>query len=165
MDAEKTSLDLDKEFGTFVQQLRTPPKETKVPPMVPVLAEPIVSRQGELKKVNAALLHDSPTSVVLCGAGGAGKTTLARDFCQQPEIQELFDDGVLWVTLGTEPNVTSELASLYAVLTGERPGFFNKDDAALHLSEVIEDRRLLFVIDDVWDSAHLEPFLRAPNCS
>lgn len=39
------------------------------------------------------------------GAGGFGKTTLAAAFCQDEEINQAFDDGILWTTLGETPDL------------------------------------------------------------
>ena len=54
----------------------------------------------------------------------------------------------------------SSLVTVYAALTGERPGFANDEDAAFQLGQKLEDRTCLLVIDDVWDESHLRPFLR-----
>src|SRR5262249_28589214 len=63
------------------------------------------------------------------------------------------------------PNVLGSLVTLYAALTGERPGFANEEDAAFQLGQKLEDRTCLMVIDDVWDPAHLRPFLRGGRSS
>ena len=45
-------------------------------------------------------------------------------------------------------------------MTGERPGFRDQEDATYQLSQKLEDKNCLVVIDDVWDGTHLRPFLR-----
>ena len=52
------------------------------------------------------------------------------------------------------------LLTAHAALTGERPAFGSLEDAAFQLSQKLEQRTCLLVIDDVWDAAHLRPFLR-----
>ena len=99
-------------------------------------------------------------TTALSGAGGFGKTTLAAALCHDEDIIQNFDDGILWVTLGQNPNVMGGLVTAYAALTGERPGFASEEDAAFQLGQKLEDRTCLLVIDDVWDEAHLRPFLR-----
>ena len=101
------------------------------------------------------------------GAGGYGKTTLARAICHEEAIQNAFDDGILWVTLGEQPgDIQSRVVDLIEVLTNERPGFTTLDAAVTRLGEVIGERRMLIVIDDVWQAAHARPFLQAgPNCA
>ena len=80
--------------------------------------------------------------------------------CHDEEIIQNFDDGILWVALGQNPNVLGSLLTVYAALTGERPGFASEEDAAFQLGQKLEDRTCLLVIDDVWDDRHLKPFLR-----
>ena len=55
---------------------------------------------------------------------------------------------------------------LIEVLTNERPGFTTLDAAVTRLGEVIGERRMLIVIDDVWQAAHARPFLQVGrNCA
>ena len=57
-------------------------------------------------------------------------------------------------------NLRSELANIYAALTGDRPPFATDEDAMFAVAQKIEGRRCLIVIDDVWESARLRPFLQ-----
>ena len=64
-----------------------------------------VVREEELEKLRAALLdpaREEPVAITaaLKGAGGYGKTTLARALGHDEQIQDAFTDGILWVTLG-----------------------------------------------------------------
>ena len=53
-------------------------------------------------------------TAALRGAGGFGKTELARLLCQDEEIEEAFG-GILWVTIGQTP------ANPIAMLARPRP--------------------------------------------
>lgn len=124
-----------------------------------------VPRPGESESMVAHLLDrkrnsSSPGVTAFLGAGGNGKTTLARAVCHDPRIQEAFHDGILWTTLGQEPDLLNCLAQTYASLTGERPAFVNVEDAASTLARCWEEQQCLLVIDDVWSMADLSPFLR-----
>src|SRR5262249_25639039 len=100
-------------------------------------------------------------TAALRGAGGYGKTTLACAICHDERIQEAFDDGILWITLGETPsNLVDKVIDLIETLSGERPGFTSIDAATARLSEFLADRDILLVLDDVWNSAHLKPFLQ-----
>ncbi len=157
--------DIDKEWESFVAHLRKGCDTPRVPFMAPDLPEYFTDRPNEFGQLKNLLLSaDSKEPVAittaLSGAGGFGKTTLATALCHDEEIVQNFDDGILWVTLGQNPNVMSNLVTVYAALTGERPGFANEEDAAFQLGQKLEDRTCLLVIDDVWDEANLGPFLR-----
>ena len=129
------------------------------------MPENFIQRPDEFGRLKDLLLSsDRKESVAittaLSGAGGFGKTTLATALCHDEDIIQNFDDGILWVALGENPNILNSLVTVYAALTGERPGFADAQDAAFQLGQKLEDRNCLLVIDDVWDDAHLRPFRR-----
>jgi hypothetical protein len=144
---------------------------TRVPFMAPDLPIGFVQRPKQFEALLALLLEGErkdPVAITtaLTGAGGFGKTTLAAALCNNEEIIQAFDDGILWTTLGETPDLADALAKLHAGLTGERPAFKDAEDAATSLAERLEGKNCLVVIDDVWDPAHLEPFLRGgPGCA
>jgi hypothetical protein len=127
-----------------------------------------VNRQREFEELLGLLLDRSgenpvPITATLHGAGGCGKTTLATALCHDNRIIDAFDDGILWATLGrgaSENTILRELAKLYEALTGELPSFVDTTQASMKLSEKFNHRNCLIVIDDVWNEANLEPFLR-----
>ena len=52
------------------------------------------------------------------------------------------------------------------MLTGEPSGFKTLEAATSRLSEVLGERHMLIVIDDVRNAAHIRPFMRGgPNCA
>jgi hypothetical protein len=76
-------------------------------------------------------------------------------------MRAAFPDGILWVTLGERPgDLTGRINGLAYKLTGEHPNLSDPHLAAAHLAEKLTDRTVLLVIDDVWNSAHLKPFLQ-----
>ncbi len=70
--------------------------------------------------------REEPVAITaaLRGAGGYGKTTLAKALCHDERIQQAFDDGILWVTLGENPgNLVGKVEDLIYMLHKERPSF------------------------------------------
>ncbi|MBK8030074.1 MAG: hypothetical protein IPK17_11320 [Chloroflexi bacterium] len=137
----------------------------RVPFMVEDLPGDFVARPEELDALIAHLLdgkRENPVALTaaLKGAGGYGKTTLARALCHHEHIQQAFDDGILWVTLGENPgDLTGRVLDLVVALTGARPAVSGLDAAKTELSKALADRDILLVIDDAWDPAHVKPFL------
>jgi hypothetical protein len=132
------------------------------PFMVPELRD-VVPRPALMDQVMPLLLNGAGKprkTVALHGFGGFGKTTLARAVCHQAEVQEAYRDGILWTTLGESPQLLQALASLHAALAGEWQSFGSEDDAARALADQLDGKRCLLVIDDVWNPAHLQPFLQ-----
>ena len=98
----------DEQWRLFVRTLESPCQTARVPFMAGDLPEDFVARPNELDALTAALLERARDEAVaittaLEGAGGFGKTELAKALCHGDAIQEAFYDGVLWVTLGEDP--------------------------------------------------------------
>ena len=144
----------------------------RVPFMVEDLPEGFVRRPGEFDRLLKLLVderREEPVAITaaLKGAGGYGKTTLAKALCHDERIQDAFDDGILWVTLGENPgDLTGRVEDLIVTLGDERPDFTAQDAAVNRLKELLADRDILIVIDDVWDRGHLNPFIQGgPHCA
>ena len=110
-------------------------------------------------------INNVAITAALRGAGGYGKTTLAKALCHDPRIQAAFPDGTLWTTLGQTPgNLAPHVEDLVKRLSGANSGFNNTEAVFMHFKELLAERRMLLVIDDVWDRNHLRPFLQGgPN--
>ncbi len=159
------------EWQKFLNDLNKTPDARRVPFMVEDL-DGFIPRPEEFDQIVALLLdqkREEPVAITaaLRGAGGYGKTTLARAICHDERVQNAFDDGILWVTLGENPgDMTTRVEELIHQLSGDRPGFTNLEAAIMRLKELLEDRDLLLVIDDLWNNAHLRPFTQGgPRCA
>jgi hypothetical protein len=155
----------------FVAVLQSPCQATRAPFLAADLPRNFVSRPNEFDRIVEMLLdagrqNPSGRTVVLHGAGGFGKTTLALSVCHDADVFAACDGGILWVTLGEQPSIVTEFERIYAALTGERPGFKDQDDAMFEVAKKLADKRCLLVIDDVWSFQALKPFLfGAPGVS
>ncbi|MGP0592515.1 TIR domain-containing protein [Nitrospira sp. T9] len=164
-DVHWVNTDVPEQWTRFIRTLESPHQGTRVPFMADDLPADYVPRLQEFEELAGNLLdpqQEDPIAITaaLKGAGGYGKTTLAKALCHDERIQDAFHDGILWVTLGEQPNIMAGLTKLYAALTEERPNFVDEEDASARLAEVLADKDCLMVIDDVWNGAHLRPFLR-----
>ena len=100
--------DLDYEWQKLVNDLNTRFQQPRVPFMVEDLPLDYVPRPKEFDALIEKLLdqqREEPVAITaaLRGAGGYGKTTMAKAICHYERIQHAFDDGILWVTLGVHP--------------------------------------------------------------
>jgi WD40 repeat protein len=164
-DVHWVNTEVPEQWTRFIRTLESPHQGTKMPFMADDLPVDYVTRPKEFEELAGNLLdpqQEEPIAITaaLKGAGGYGKTTLAKALCHDERIQDAFHDGILWVTLGEEPNVMTGLTKLYAALTEKRPNFADQEDASNRLAEVLEGKDCLMVIDDVWNAAHATPFLR-----
>jgi hypothetical protein len=136
--------------------------------MAPEPEAHFVLRKEEGERLTALMLKGENAAVgitaALRGAGGYGKTQLARWLAHQEAVEDAFYDGILWVELGENREVHDKIEGLIKALIGEAPGLPDATMAAARLKETIGDRRMLLVIDDVWNKSDLDPFLGgAPN--
>ncbi len=164
-DVQWVNTDVPEQWTRFIRTLESPYEGTRVPFMADDLPVDFVPRVKEFEELAGSLLGpqlEEPIAITaaLKGAGGYGKTTLAKALCHDERIQDVFHHGILWVTLGEEPNIMAGLTKLYAGLTDERPNFIDQEDASNKLAEVLKGKDCVMVIDDVWNAAHVTPFLR-----
>jgi hypothetical protein len=124
----------------------------------------------ELVRLLLAQNRESPVAITaLSGAGGYGKTTMATAICHDQRIRNTFKDGILWVTLGestSQLTLINQITVLSRKLNGERESFTGLNEATNRLIELLGERDLLLVIDDVWNLDHARPFLQGgPRCA
>lgn len=164
----KTPEELElKLFQALVERTRWVP-----PAMAPDMPPSFVPRADLASQLIPLLTAESSSGVgmstALRGAGGFGKTTMAAWLCHQPEVLDRFPDGVLWVELDQDlsmRDVIGRVSDICFRVSGDRPVFASARAAGDYLGSLLGNRRLLLVIDDVWNPRDLEPFrLGAPNC-
>jgi len=158
-------LDLSEHFTTLIRVLKDQSRQKRVPMMAPEPPDDFVRRPAEFQALKAKLLDPKGDAVAISaalkGAGGYGKTTLAKALAHDPYIQDAYFDGVLWVELGEKPgNLLGKIADLIETLTGVRPGFQTVDAAAAALGGALGDLRILMIVDDAWREQDLRPFLQ-----
>lgn len=131
------------------------------PPPETALVHRSLEFESLISVVEEASAADGAAMVAVCGPGGFGKTTLATQVCDDPRIREQFPE-VLWVETGEEctaARVVQLISDLCVHLNGSRPSLTDPEQAGFHLARLLQGRRALLVIDNVWSAADLAPFL------
>ena len=128
----------------------------------------VVDRPAEAAQVGGALLRHGAGTVsittALQGAGGFGKTTLARVVCADPRVRHRFNGGVYLVTVGRDARgaaaMATKLNDVIKLVSGEDATFTDPEIAGRRLAALLDTgpRRLL-VLDDVWEPRQLAPFV------
>ena len=139
---------------------------THRPYNIPPQRAGVVPRPGLTDAVSNALVGDASAAgrnTLVFGGGGFGKTTLALSTCHLPAVVKAFPDGLLWVVLGEHADLATVLSDLHLAVAGERPAASSAASIVEQLALLLDKRRCLLVIDDVWRSDHLEHFLGLPN--
>ncbi len=127
------------------------------------LPENYVARPDALNAVKEKLLaEDERTLVVsaISGLGGLGKSVLATALVMDSEVQVRFSDGILWVTLGQKPDLQTMLGDWIRQLDKSREAFSANtlESASRYLHNLLAEKQMLLVVDDVWNAAHAEWF-------
>ncbi|MEO1288413.1 MAG: TIR domain-containing protein, partial [Chloroflexota bacterium] len=165
-DSHFYDLTTEEQNQKLINDLNTKCTAVRVPFYgVPDLPEHFVERPEVFEQMKTQLLdeaRDNPVAITtsLVGAGGFGKTTLASALCHDEDVQTAFDDGVLWVTLGENPNLLLIINDMLLALTGEKSSYETMTGATSAFAEKLADNDILLVVDDIWKSEHAKPFLR-----
>lgn len=139
--------------------------------LVPSPEPDLIQRSDDVEALVSIVLETSsakgPKVVAVSGPGGFGKTTLTTQVCHEPRVVDLFNE-ILWVETGEDcaaARVVELVSDLCVHLDGTRPALTDPEQAGFHLARVLNARRLLLVVDNVWSAADLAPFLLGgPEC-
>lgn len=94
------------------------------------------------------------------GWPGVGKTTVAAALAYDQDVKQAFPDGVLWTSLGQKPNLLDELSGWLRALGAKTSDVTSPQDASRMLAELLRDRRMLLIVDDVWNQNDALQFCR-----
>lgn len=150
----------------FHSQALAAERKVSVLPPLPFL---IVGRQQALadikQRIRTSGEHSRPMTIIQ-GWPGVGKSTIVAALAHDPEIAQLFPDGVLWASLGEAPSLIGELA-IWAEAVGvhDAKREVSVEGLSNQLKTLLQDRRILLIVDDVWEAEHLTPFkVGGPSC-
>lgn len=137
----------------------------------PPLPAYYVERATAVGEVIRGLLDHTPEQTgilvvsALHGLAGVGKTALAAAIAHNQKIRNRFKDGILWTTLGQEPDCLSNLVAWIHALGDRDYRPTTTDAASSYLRTLLYPTASLMVVDDVWKSEHAKPFLAGgPHC-
>src|SRR6266404_1306587 len=92
------------------------------------------------------------------GLAGSGKTTLATALAHNSDVRERFSSGILWSTLGQEPDLLPIL-NCWLAASGAYAFHSTVQAAAAQFRSVLQGKAVLLVLDDVWDASHVRNLL------
>lgn len=119
------------------------------------------SRKPKMEEIIEALKDDEINLIEISGLAGVGKTKMAKEVGRRVKVEELFDE-VTFVVVGKCPEAPDLRVVQNSIANGF--GLANlkiHDDAttrAILLRERLsqQDKRILLILDDVWDEFVLE---------
>jgi len=144
--------------------------------LVPAVQRPeswVVDRPAEVDQIVAALRRSAGTvgiTTAVHGAGGFGKTTVAKMVRADRRVLRRFRGRVYWVTLGRDVGRQALVGLVNGLIGQVGPGrgatFTDVRQAAEQLAAVLAaGLRRLVVLDDVWSEEQLAAFPVAGQCA
>ncbi len=130
--------------------------------VMPPLPSLTVGREDAIREIKRRLgvgNSDMRPVTVIQGWPGVGKSTTVAGLAHDTEIMQQFPDGILWTSLGEKPGLPNEIAVWAEALGVSEPGRVRQvDEVTAQLITILRDRRILLIVDDVWQVEHANPF-------
>ena len=129
--------------------------------LLPSAPNLFIGRDNDMAALRQRLFGEPSTTLITSVRGwpGIGKTTLAAAMAHDAEVKKAFPDGVLWTALGMSPNPLAGLGQ-WLLAFGDDPQRYQRiEERQNRLAGLLRDRRMLLIIDDVWQAADAQPFL------
>ncbi|SPT20969.1 unnamed protein product [Triticum aestivum] len=90
--------------------------------------------------------------LVVAGIGGVGKTTLAQHICNHQRVKSHFEL-IIWICVSNDFDEERLTKEAIESCTGKEAKIDNLDSLQRAISNHVKNKRLLIVLDDVWDDA------------
>ena len=163
----------DAQLDALVERLRAAPKRPgRLHGAFRLLPDGVIPRTQSAQL--ADLLRPGETARAITGraaagalvaAGGLGKSVVALMFMLDCDTRRAFPDGLFWLEFGQSPTVVALQAQVGKELGDDVAEYRDAATGKARLQGLLQGRKALLVLDDVWDAAHAEALLvHAPDC-
>ncbi|XBI74837.1 hypothetical protein VPH35_068298 [Triticum aestivum] len=141
------------ETSSFPNETKIFGRHMELKRILRVLGVPTHSH-SEHKWVSSANESRLPNLPVLSivGSGGVGKTTLAQHICSHPQVKSHYDT-VIWICVSDDFDEKRLTKEAIESCPGKEATTNNLNSLQHALSDILDNRKFLIVLDDLWDDA------------
>jgi DNA-binding SARP family transcriptional activator len=130
--------------------------------IMPPLPAVVVGRDDDLLALKQRLgvggTEPRPMTIIQ-GWPGVGKSTIVAMLAHDTDIAQRFPDGILWASLGENPDLLSELTAWADALNLGEPDRERKiEKISARITATLRDKQMLLIVDDIWQTEHVTPF-------
>uniref|UniRef100_A0A0D9XZF5 NB-ARC domain-containing protein n=1 Tax=Leersia perrieri TaxID=77586 RepID=A0A0D9XZF5_9ORYZ len=137
------------ETSSFLNELEIFGRQKEDKMMLELLGVPVQDNTGYKHK------RSNRVEVLpIVGLGGVGKTTLAQKICNNQRVKAHFDM-ILWACVSDDFN-SKRLAKEVIQSSKIETSFDNLDSLRSILKDIVESKRFLLVLDDIWDDVMVD---------
>ena len=113
------------------------------------------SRTKMRSEVLEALRADKVNMIAICGMGGTGKTTMAKEVAKRAKDDKLFDEVVMAVVSQNQDlrKIQGQIAEMLGLKLVEENSLVRKERL---IKRLMDNKSILVILDDVWDVLDLE---------
>jgi WD40 repeat protein len=156
----------ENELKRLVEQLHASPPPLGELHAVPQLPVHLLDRVDAIQKLRDAVAADLERKIVIAGVpapvgvqgmGGIGKSVLAAMLARDVRVRRLFKDGVIWISVGAQPDIVKLQRGLAGVLGGAGK-FTSITEGKARLQRLLAEKAVLLLLDDVWNARNAEAF-------
>ena len=134
---------------------------------VPTLPTYFIPRDEHLNPIRELLLQSQirnvgitsvSQTVGLLGMGGIGKSVLALAIAYDKQIQNAFSGGILWIKLGQTADIVNTQVCILESIGKSVSTPETLEQGKSIISKLLANKKILMILDDVWDITHAEAF-------
>lgn len=129
-----------------------------IDPCLPASPTVPLGQQSLLKEIGSSHYH----MIGLTGLPGSGKTTVAQALASLPDVRQQVE-GVLWGSVGQESKPLRHLQR-WLLLLGAECVPEQIEEAQDLLRVILRGRKMLIVLDDLWNAEDIVPYQPGSQC-
>ncbi|XP_044485059.1 probable disease resistance protein At5g63020 [Mangifera indica] len=139
-------------FESFV--IDAPPAPGVILPTTPLVGE--ITAKKAMNEVLEFLMGHEVMKIGVCGMGGVGKTTIITHINNKLLTEVDMFEYVIWITVFQPLDLMKLQDQIVAALKENLPKDEDKRIRAGNLLKILNGKKIVLILDDVWDAFQLE---------